>query len=400
MSLYKYKATDVNGNIVKGKAVADDGKALVLKLREKNLFCNTYQEIQNKSLVISESKFKMKTKQLAFFARQLSSMLTAGISLVRSLSILTAQEPNPKAKKCLQEIYEEVQKGKSFSEALAMQNGVFPNLFLSMVAAGEASGNLDMIMVRLSDHYAKENKTHNKIRGALVYPIILGIMTLAITIIMFTFVVPMFEEMMGDGEMPPLTQILMGISDSMTTYWYLYIGVIVGLIIGLKFALRIPKVRYKFDKLKLKLPKAGKLFSTIYTARFAHTMANLYASGLQMVECIQKSSQVLGNAYITGQFETVVENVKKGESFSSAVDKSGVFDPVFTSIILVGEESGTLDEILEKSAEFYDEESETAISKLVGMLDPIMIFFMAGVIGLVLIGIYPAMYQAMGGLAG
>lgn len=398
MSLYKYKATDVKGDTIKGKIVAENGQELVAKLRERNLFCNTYTEITNKNIVIAESKYKMKTKQLAFFSRQLSSMLVAGISLVRALSILTNQETKPKAKNVLREIYEEVQKGKSFSEALALQNGVFPNLFLSMVSAGESSGNLDTIMTRLSDHYAKENRTHNKIKGAMVYPIILGVMTIAITIVMFTFIMPVFEKMFTNpDEIPGLTKALMSISHSMTDFWYIYIIAIVGLIIGIRVLLKVPSVRYKFDRLKCRIPKAGKLLRTIYTARFARTMSSLYSGGLQMVDCIQKSVQVLGNAYISKEFEKVIEDVKRGESFSSAVDKTGIFDGVFTSIIFVGEESGTLDEILAKSADYYDEESDSAISRLIGLLDPIMIFIMAGVIGLVLLGVYPAMYAAMGG---
>lgn len=391
MNLYKYTATDAGGKTVHGRETAEDNFELVQKLRSKNLYCTTYTKIENKQEK-QDAKYKMKMKDLAFFSRQLSTMLTAGISLVRALNILYSQQTNKKERALLQAVYEEVQKGKSFSEALVMQKNAFPGLFLSMVAAGEASGNLDNIMMRVADHYAKENKTRNKVKSAMIYPIILGIIMLAVVVLLFTCVMPMFVDMFGDGELPAMTQVLLNISNSMTGYWYLYVGFIVGFVLVARIALRVPKVRYKFDRIKCKIPKAGKLMCTVYTARFARTMSNLFSSGLQMVDCIQKSVQTLNNAYISTEFEKVIEDVKQGENLSSAVAKTGIFDGVFTSIIYVGEESGTLDGILGKSADYYDDESDTAITKLVEMLPPLLIVVLGGLVACVLMGIFPALY--------
>ena len=397
VNLYKYTATDAAGKTVRGRETAEDNFELVQKLRSKNLYCTTYSRVENK-LDKQDAKYKMKLKDLAFFSRQLSTMLTAGISLVRALNILYSQQENKKQKALILAVYEEVQKGKSFSEALVMQKNAFPGLFLSMVAAGEASGNLDTIMMRVSDHYAKENKTRNKVKGAMMYPIILGIIMIAVIVILFTFVMPMFLEMFGDKELPPMTQVLMAISGSMTSYWYLYIGFTVGIVLTVRIALRVPSVRVKFDRMKCKIPKAGKLICTVYTARFARTMSNLFSSGLQMVDCIQKSVQTLNNAYISKEFETVVENVKQGENLSSAVAKTGIFDGVFTSIVYVGEESGTLDGILGKAADYYDDESDSAITKLVEMLPPLLIMVLGGLVGAVLMGIFPALYGSYGSM--
>ena len=392
MAYYSYVATDVNGSTVRGKEFADDYLDLSEKLRQKNLFCTEYTEIQEKQ---SDAKYKFKTKDLAFICRQLASMLTAGISLVRSLHILYSQEENKKAKAALLEIYEDVQKGRSFSEAVQARPGVFPLLFVSMVAAGEASGNLDAIMTRVADYYLNQNKTNNQIKSALIYPIVLMCLLVAVFFGLFIFIMPMFRELAGD-DLPPLSAAMFAISDFLIPYWWtvlLGVGIIVLIIYFLR---KTPWFSLWFDEMKVKMPKVGPLLIIIYTGRFARTMANLYASGLQMVDCIEKSADTLNNQYISNLFHnSVVEDVKHGEALSTAITKIGVFPGVFTSIIMVGEESGALDEILNKSADYYEDESATAIAKLVGLMEPLMIIFLGIMIGMILAGIFPILYGGM-----
>ena len=396
MAVFKYVATDLGGKTVRGRESAEDKNALVQKLRDKGLFCTSFTEEAEK---VQDAKAKFKTKDLSFMCRQISTMLTSGITLVKALSILVAQQEDKKMKAVLTELYDDVQRGKSFSEALQAQGNAFPNLFVSMVAAGESSGNLDLIMQRLSDHYDKENKTNNKIRSAMTYPAVLGAIMLVIVIALFTFIIPTFAGMFSDPDaIPILTKIILAISDSMINYWFIYIGVIIGLVLLVKYMKKVPSVKLWWDKTKCRMPKAGKLICTIYTSRFAHTMSSLFASGMQMVECIQKSEQVLGNSYISKEFEGVIESVKQGESFSTALGRTGIFDGIFTSVIYVGEESGTLDDILEKTANYYDDEADTAINKLTGMLQPLMILIMGVLVMIVLLAVYPAMYGAMDSL--
>ncbi|MBQ8903480.1 MAG: type II secretion system F family protein [Oscillospiraceae bacterium] len=395
MAYFSYVATDANGTKVKGKEYAEDYLDLTSKLREKNLFCTQYTEIQEKQ---QDAKYKFKTADLAFLCRQLASMLTAGISLVKSLHILYSQEENKKAKAVLLEIYEDVQKGRSFSEAIQSRPGVFPNLFVSMVAAGEASGNLDSIMNRVADHYASENKTNNKIKGAMTYPMILGILLIGVFFGLFIFIMPMFRDLAGD-ELPPLSAAMFSISDFMISYWWVIIIIAVVLILVIRILLKVPTVKYKFDQVLTKMPKVGPLMCTIYTARFSRTMANLFASGLQMVDCIEKSVDTLNNEYIQSTFHgQVVEDVKHGEALSVAIAKTAIFPGIFTSIIMVGEESGALDDILSKSADYYEDEADSAIAKLVGLLEPCMIIFMGIMIGMILAGVFPILYGGMGNM--
>ena len=393
MAYFSYVATDVNGGKVKGKEYADDYLDLAEKLRGKGLFCTQYTEIVEKA---DQAKYKFKTADLAFFCRQLSSMLTAGISLVRGLHILYTQEEKKKAKAALREIYEDVQKGRSFAEAIQARPGVFPELFVSMVAAGEASGNLDVIMVRVADFYLNQNKVNNKIKGAMIYPLVLLGMLIAVFFGLFIFIMPTFRELVMGNEIPPLSQAMFDISDFLIDKWWVIIIIVAAIAFAIRILCITPKTRMKIDELLIKVPKVGPLLTVIYTGRFARTMANLYASGLQMVDCIEKSAGTLGNSYISKVFRTnVVEDVKHGEALSTAVTKTGVFPGVFTSIIMVGEESGALDDILNKSADYYEDESETAISKLVGLMEPAMIILLGIMIGLVLAGIFPILYGGM-----
>ena len=393
MKKFSYQATDINGKTVRGQEMAEDYQDLQQKLKERNLYVTRYRDMGANDAV--DVKYKFKTKEVSFISRQLASMTSAGLSLVRALYILQEQQENKKAKAVLLDIYEEVQKGKSFSEVLESKPGVFPDLFVSMVAAGESSGTLDQILVRVSDHFANANKTNNKVKSAMVYPIILLVLALAVVVLMFTMILPTFADMMEPEDMSPLTRGVMAFSDSLINYWYIYIIVILALVFGFWFCKRVPAIKLKMDELVLRIPKVGKLLATIYTGRFARNMSNLYAAGLQMVDCIQKSVQVLGNTYINKKFEEVIDNIKLGESMSKAVEKTGIFEGMFTSIIYVGEESGTLDTILSKAADYYEEEGDSAITKLVGMLEPVMIIIMGIAIGLVLAAIFPMLYGGM-----
>lgn len=397
MTTFSYVATDINGKKLKGTELAEDANDLVEKLRQKGLYCNSYKDIaKNKA---SDVKFKFKTKDLAFFCRQLAAMLTSGISLVKALQILYTQTEDKKQKQVLLDIYEEVQKGRSLSKAIATKPGVFPGLFVSMVSAGEVSGNLDLIMNRVAEHYAKDNKTQNKIKGAMIYPIVLLTLLVVMMVAMFTIIMPMFRDLMGDTEPPPLSAAMFAISDFMINQWYILVIALIIIVIIFRIILTTPSTKLKWDEMLLGIPKVGKLLRTIYTARFARTMSNLFASGLQMVDCIEKSVGTLGNTYIMKSFEDVVESVKRGEALSVAIGRTGIFDGMFVSIIFVGEESGTLDQILEKSSDYYDEEADSAIASLVSLLEPVMIILMGVMVGCVLAGVFPILYGGMAGMA-
>lgn len=345
-----------------------------------------------------KSTYKFNTKELSFNCRQLSAMLTSGLTLVKALDILSTEQENENAKKIWLDIYEQVQKGESFSRALEMQEDAFPPFLKSMVSAGESSGSLDVVMKRMEDHYDKENKMNNTIRGALIYPIVLLVLTVAVVLVIFLGIMPVFEPLFEGAELNVIAKFLMAGSAFVKKSWPLLIVFTVLIIAGIIYMMKIPSMKYKMDMYKITAPKVGPLMVKVYTARFARTLSSLYSSGIPMVECLERSSAILNNRYITEKFNQVVDEVKQGESLSAAVQRTEIFESMFCSIIYVGEEAGALDDILEKSAAYYEEESDSAIQRLVGLLQPVMIIILGLTIGLLLGGIYPAIYESLGGL--
>lgn len=396
MNKFSFVATDTSGKTIRGSEMAEDYKDLQVKLKERKLYVTSYRDLGQGG---NDVKYKFKVKEVSFISRQLASMSAAGLSLVRALYILQDQQENKKAKAVLLDIYEEVQKGKAFSDVLRSKPGVFPDMFVSMVAAGEASGTLDDMFTRLSDHFANSNKTANKVKSAMVYPVILFVLLIAVIILLFVAVLPSFAGMMPEEEMSGLSKALLAFSDSLVNQWYVYVIVIVAIIVVFMMLMKTPKTRLKMDEYLLKIPKVGKLVATVYTGTFARNMSNLYGAGLQMVECIEKSISVVNNMYVRKRFEEVVDSIKLGEGMSNAIEKTGIFEGMFTSIIYVGEESGTLDTILRKAAEYYEEEADSAIGKLVSMMEPLMIIIMGIAIGFFLAGMFPLLYGGMMNIA-
>lgn len=390
MKSFSYVAQDAKNKQVKGTINAENEQEFLKKIKEKGLYVKDYKESDSTE---SKSMYKFNTKELAFCCRQLSAMLTSGLTLVKSIDILCKEQENEKAKAIWQDIYENVQKGESFSSALEMHEGSFPDFLISMVAAGETSGSLDIIMQRMSDHYAKENKLKNTVKGAMIYPIILLVLCVVIVIFLFTFIMPTFIDMYDDpSTMPALTKVMASISDFLRSKWYILVIVVVAAFFGIRYALKVPSFRLKVDRLIVKGPGFGPLITKIYTGRFARTLSSLYSSGIPMVECLERASAILGNSYIDEKFVDVVDEVKQGESLSSAITRTEIFEQMFCSVLYVGEESGALDSILEKTAEYYEDESDSAVQRLVSMVEPILLIFMGLIIGMVVVGIYPALY--------
>jgi type IV pilus assembly protein PilC len=393
MKSFSYVAQDARSRQVKGVMNAENEQEFLQKAKEKGLYVKDYKESDSGD---AKSMYKFNTKELNFCCRQLSAMLTSGLTLVKAIDILTKEQENEKARAIWQDIYENVQKGESFSSTLEMHSGSFPDFLISMVGAGESSGSLDIIMTRMSDHYAKENKLKNTIRGAMVYPIILLTLCIVIVIFLFTVIMPTFIDMFEDkSKMPLLTKILAAISDFLKTKWYVLIIIIAAIVFGFRYAMKMPNFRKKFDRMLIKGPGFGPLVTKIYTGRFSRTLSSLYSSGIPMVECLQRASAILGNSYVDEKFETVIDEVKSGEPLSSAITRTEIFEPMFCSVIYVGEESGALDTILEKTSDYYEEESDAAVQRLVGMLEPILLIFMGLIIGMVVCGIYPALYGSL-----
>ncbi len=392
MKKFVYVAKDTSGKPIKGSMAADTREEVNAKIYDQGWFPVKITADLGKGV---DGMHKFSTKELSFCCRQLSAMMSSGLTIVKALDILYKQMDKKSAQQTWLDVYENVQKGATLTEALQEKEGAFPDFFISMISAGESSGTLDTVMARLQDHYAKENKTANQVKGAMTYPIVLAILCVVMVIGMFTLILPNFRDMGSEEDMSIITKALFAFSDFVIEKWYILLIIVAIIVFAIIYGMKIKSVRLKWDELKLKMPKVGGLIKIIYTGRFARTMSSLYSSGIPMVECLERSSKILGNSYVDEAFIQIVDEVKQGQPLSTSIQKTEVFDSMFCSIIYVGEESGALDEILAKTADYYEEESESAIGRLVGLMNPLMIVIMGCAIGLCLAGIFPLLYTGL-----
>lgn len=383
MAKYQYTAKDMNSKRVKGKIEANDQQELVTLLRNQNQYLMTCKDITEKE----KNDKKLNLKELSEFSRQIGTMLGSGVSLIRAMSILVQREENVKMKKIYKDMYVKLQQGFTLSTAMQDEGRAFPELMVNMYRSGENSGHMDQVAMTMAKQYDKDYKVQSKIKNAMIYPIILVFVMLGCAVLLFTIIIPSFVGVFGDAELPLITQALMKVSDVMTKQWYwIMIGVLI-IVAVIASLMRMPNVRYKFDRMKLKLPIFGKLNRTIYTARFARTMCSLYTSGISIINGLMIVRSTIGNKFIEDQFDMVITSVRNGVSLSQSIQKVEGFDVKLASSIYIGEESGRLDEMLTTLADDFDYDSEMASQRMVTVIEPIMIIVMAIMVVIVMMGV-------------
>ncbi len=395
MGNFKYKAVSENGQVIEGYHEAQTEEEVVNMLKNNKYFpVNIEEEIVAD---ISTSLFlkKVTKKDIAVFCRQFYTMLDAGIGVVEALDILKRQTENKTLKQTIDIVYEDVQKGMSLSEAMGKHEKVFPSLLINMVEAGEVSGNLDVIMERMAIHYEKEFNIENKIKNAFMYPIILSIVAISVVIFLLVVVMPTFIGMFEESgtTLPTPTRILLTISDWLTNYWYLFIGVVLILIFGIITLGKSKEGRRFFDNLKIKLPVIKNMNIKIITSRFTRTLSTLLSSGIPLLQALDVVSKVVGNEIVGAELQLAKEDIRKGVPMSKTIRDIEIFPPMVDSMIGIGEESGALDDILYKTADFYDEEAEASMEKMTTLLEPILIVFMAIIIGFIVVSIAMPMFE-------
>ncbi len=361
-------------------------------MKEKDLYLIDYKEINPKEVLGK----KLNTKSLVVFARQLSTMIAAGIPIIQALDMLQSKADNKRSKEIFRDIFENVQKGNSLSDSMTAQRGAFPDLLTNMVKAGEIGGTLDQSLLRMSNHYEKEAKLASKIKSASIYPMILASISIIVVLLLVTFVLPTITSMFDQSLMPASTKFILAISNFILDNW---IALIVGLIFtvfSVRLLLRVHSVRVEVDRLKLRLPVFGKLNRTVYSARCARAFASLYSSGVQTLDMIEITGKVLNNTYLEEKFSSVMESVSRGDLISQAIERTEEFDKMLSSMIYIGEESGSLGDILLSTADYFDNEADSAIQRMVAMIEPIMIVVLGVVIGFIVISIMQPIFTMYG----
>lgn len=398
MPIYDYEAKLITGEVKKGKLEAIDENAAREALRTMNYF-PTMLKLEGRSEIDFSGFVKVKMKDIAIFCRQFSYIILAGMNVLKALEILKEETLNKRLKKAINALYEDVQKGKILSASMKRQD-VFPEMLVNMIAVGEVSGNLDNIMLKMADYYDKEYEQHQKVKQAMTYPVIICIFAVIVVNLLVIKVLPAFIGGMMDKkeELPVPTRIVMGISNFMQNYWLV-------ILIGIVLAIIVFKITSKGtnsigkDKLKLQIPIVGKLLVKIATAKFARTFGMLLNSGLPIINSLEISAKILGNKFIEAQIVESTENIKKGVSISNALRERKIFSTMFIQMITIGEESGTLDDVLARTASFYDKEVDTATAQMTTMIEPLIIIVLAAVVGFIILSIIMPMfnmYDALG----
>lgn len=393
MATFKYIAKDINSKKYHGKREVNSREELVTLLRSENLYL-----LKCKEIVKEENRKKMKLNDLSEFCRELGTMVSSGISLIMAMNIIAKRTPSPKLQALYKDIYVKLQQGLSLSDALAAQGEMFPSLMINMFRASESTGMLDKTSMKLATQFDKDNKLQNKVKSAMMYPMILVIVTIFVVIAVFTLILPNFFDMFGDAPIPLITQVMFGISKAMIADWeWFLIGVLI-IICIITMSMRVTKIRFAWDKFKVHCPKVGYLTKIIYTARFTRSMSSLYTSGVSMLNSLALARGTINNVYIASQFDEVIKQVRDGTNLSQAISIIDGFDPKLSSSVYIGEESGKLDQTLLNVADDFDYEAELATEKMVTLLQPLMIIILGVIIGTIIISVMLPLYSLYGSI--
>jgi len=425
MARFNYVALDTRGKEATGLVEAASSNAAISQLRQAGYFPTSVieeaisgadgQQARDRAAKVARLTkprakkgivlFKRKTvssKVLMIFTRQLATLIDSGLPLLRSLNVLANQERDKVLKNTIIKIADSVQSGSTFSDALALHPRIFNDLYVNMVKAGEVGGVLELVLNRLSEFQEKAAKIKNKVLAAMVYPAIVMTMAVGIMTFLLIFIVPRFElifhDLLGDKPLPPVTRFVIGASDFLKNHGLIVLGIVVAMVTLYKFIGRTRGGRFVIDSFKLRMPLFGNLNRKTAISRFTRTLGTLVTSGVPILQALNITRETAGNACIARAIAQVHDSVKEGESIVQPLEASRVFPPMVVSMVDVGEETGKLPEMLLKIAEVYDDEVDNAVTAITSMLEPIMIVFLAIIVGTIVLALFTPLISIITGL--
>ncbi|HHX18034.1 MAG TPA: type II secretion system F family protein [Clostridium sp.] len=396
MPTYNYKVKTESGKVLAGEVKLDNEQELRRILEEKGY---KVVEIVEKTAIndISEIKIfkkRVKLKDLAVFCRQFAIILEAGVPISQSLEVLKIQTTNPTLKSCVSDVYDNIQKGMALSNAFRQHEDIFPDILINMVEAGELSGQLDLVFIRMADYFEAQFKLSQKIKGAMTYPIIVAVIAVLVIFVLMVKVVPQFAEVLTsfNVELPIYTKALIAVSTFFKKFWYIITGGIIAIVIAIGYFIRTPDGKLLVGKLAINLPVFKNVTKNIITSRFTSTLGTLMASGVLLIQAMEVVAKVIGNAVIQQKISYVIEEVKKGRGLTVPLAGVKYFPHMVISMIRIGEESGNLDFALEKSANFYEQEVERSLQQLTSFIEPMIMIFLAVVVGFIVLSVLSPMF--------
>lgn len=397
MESFSYKAVSAAGKDVKGSVEAESREEAARKIKEQGLIPVSIgkQGALDKDVNIPIFKGKkIPARDMSVFCRQFASILKAGVSVINALEMLAEQTENKKLKEAIVNTQSNVEKGESLSDSMR-QNDAFPSILIDMVRAGEASGSLENSLTRMAIQFEKDAKLNGIVKKAMMYPIVLICVMIGVVIVMLTFVIPSFMTMFEDldSELPVTTKAILAMSNSLKNYWYIYIIVVVGIVVGIQMYKRTDDGKHNLDKLKLKIPVFGVLQTKSACASFARTMSTLLQAGMPMIDALEISASTMKNVLFYDGLEKVKNGVSLGLPLSNQLKATGLFPAMVVHMVGIGEETGNVEEMLTNSATYYEEEVEVQTQTLTSLMEPIIIVLMAFVVVLLIMAIYQPMIQ-------
>ncbi|EJT6665026.1 type II secretion system F family protein [Clostridium perfringens] len=395
MANFKYKAINSEGQRIEGSQSADSESQVREMLLSNQYYPLSIEKENSKSKSSFSFNRKVKLKDIAVFCRQFYVMLDSGLSIGKALNILIEQGEKPKIREALIGVNGDLKRGETLANSMRKRKDVFPNLLTSMIDAGERSGNLDIILKRMAEYYEKETKIRGKIKSAMIYPIVLGVVAIIAITFILTFVMPTFVQMFEENnvDLPTSTKMVLGTSKMLGKYGIIIFLILVTAIILLGKYLKSEEGQYKLSIINLKIPVIKKLTQKIIVSRFTRTMGIVSSSGMSLVTSLEIVASVVGNKIAEKELLKVKEKVLKGEGLGDSIMKIKIFPPMLASMVKVGEEAGSLDSILDKTADFYDDELEREIQTATALIEPAMIVLMGVIIGFLLISILTPMFK-------
>ncbi|MEW6087499.1 MAG: type II secretion system F family protein [bacterium] len=390
MATFTYSGRNREGQIISGTMDGDNQNNVVMFLRAKGITPISIKQKSKDFNINFDFGKAIKTRDVAIFTRQFSTMISAGLPLVQCLTILSSQMDHPKFKKIIEQITQKVEGGATFAESLSKHPKVFDNLFVNMINAGEIGGVLDVVMNRLALYIENAERLQKKVKSALVYPVTVSIIALVIVSSLMLFIVPTFASMFSSfgGQLPAITQALLNTSNFMKKYFFLVFGFFFGVGFLLWRIKNTDKGRREVDKFVLKMPVFGILLRKVAVAKFTRTLGTLISSGVPIVESLNITAKTAGNTVVETAVNNARDSIQKGANIAVPLRDSGVFPAMVTQMISVGEETGALDQMLTKIADFYDEEVNTAVEGLTALIEPLLMVFLGTVIGVVVIALF------------
>ncbi|WP_457568244.1 type II secretion system F family protein [Desulfurobacterium sp.] len=394
MPVYSYKGKTILGKVVRGKVTADNVDIARNLIREKGvIYIESLKEEGSSGLNMEINLSfmeRVKLKDIVLFTRQLYSMINAGIPLVSALRALEQQVSNKKLREIIKDVAKQVEEGGRFSAALAKYKDVFGDLYISMIKAAEEAGTLDSTLKRLAEYLEKIEHLRSKVKSAMFYPTFVLIMALIIVSGILIFVIPTFATIYADmgGTLPALTQFVIKASDFLRDYVGWIIGAIFIFVVVFKQLLKVDKVKYYVDMFLLKLPIFGDLILKSSIANFARTLSSMVSSGINILKALDIAAETSNNKIVQEEIKKVKNQVERGVSLAVALSRSKIFPPMLVNMVAIGEDAGNLDEMLAKVAQFYEEEVDTMVDGLTSLIEPLMMVFIGGIIGFIIIAMY------------